>query len=226
MNICKKCGGNLILTTYSSTVCTQCGSEKQTSLTQEPIYQHSAPLDRSYSRPDRWKGLIRKLTGQHNGPNTRDPVWKYLKTNAPFKGPQEIIQRLRKSKLLNKHYQSTFIFSKIFSTHELPMNNEIVCKQLLSYFDFIYRLWNRYNMGKPFFSYNWLIEQYLREHKLFCFLKYIKHLQCPRRRQKYDNKMKLIYNEPETVKCQYAPRQMLQVSHFQNEISDVVIHRN
>ena len=123
MNICNKCGGNLILTTYSSTVCTQCGSEKQVGLTQEPIYQHSVPLDRSYSRPDRWKGLIRKLTGHHNGPNTNDPVWEYLKKNSPFKGPQEIIQCLRKSKLLNKHYQSTFIFSKIFSTLELPMES-------------------------------------------------------------------------------------------------------
>ena len=193
MSYCNECGGQLIFTTYSTSICPECGLEKQVGLIQEMVYMHSAPLDRSYSRPDRWKGLIKKLTGHHNGPGTHDPIWAYLKKHSPYKGPQEIIKKLRKSKLLNKHYQSTFIFTKIFSTMEIPKNNERVCKDLLSYFDFIYRMWNRNNCGKPFFSYNWLIEQALTFYKHNEYLPFVKRLVCEKRRRKYKNQLSTLY---------------------------------
>jgi hypothetical protein len=183
----------MFATSYSSTVCTSCGIEKQVGLIQEPTYNHSSPLDRSYSRPDRWKGLIRKLTGYHNGPGTHDPIWAYLKTHAPYTGPQDIIFKLRKSKLLNKHYQSTFIFTKIFSDMELPIQNELVCKQLLSYFGFIYQLWNRNNIGKPFFSYNWLIEQALWFFNYVEYIPFVKKLVCEKRRRKYKTQLFKLY---------------------------------
>lgn len=193
MEDCLKCGGHLITTSYSTSVCTQCGIEERIGLVQEQTYVHSAPLDRSYSRPDRWKGLIKKLTGHHSGPTINDPVWGYLKKHEPYKDPQEIIHRLRKSKLLNKHYQSTFIFTKVFSTMKLPKNNERVCKQLISYFDFIYRLWNRHNFGKPFFSYNWLIEQALYFFNETEYLPFVKKLVCEKRRKKYKKQLFILY---------------------------------
>ena len=196
MNNCE-CGGRLLTTAYSTSVCMQCGLEKQVGIIQEQTYVHSAPLDRSYSRPDRWRGLIKKLTGNHNGPGTNDPVWAYLEKHAPFEGPQDIIRRLRKSKLLNKHYQSTFIFTKIFTTKELPKNNERVCKQLLSYFDFIYRLWNRHNFGKPFFSYNWLIEQALCYYNYVEYIPFVKKLVCSKRRRKYKTQLFNLYGHDE-----------------------------
>ena len=192
MNTCK-CGGIMFATTYSSSVCTSCGLEKLVGLIQEKTYVHSSPLDRSYSRPDRWKGLIRKLTGYHNGPGTNDPIWAYLKKHAPYKGPQDIICKLRKSKLLNKHYQSTFIFTKIFSDMVLPIESELVCKQLLSYFAFIYQLWNRNNIGKPFFSYNWLIEQALCYYNYVEYIPFVKKLVCSKRRRKYKTQLFNLY---------------------------------
>ena len=133
------CESLKVNTDYYTSICTECGCETNTRLTQEQIYMPCATIDRSYSRNDRWKGLVRKITGYHNGPSTSDPVWKYLKTSGPFTGPQAILNSLRKSKLTNKHYQSLFAFTVVFApTYKVPRIGAHVAQKLINHFNFVY----------------------------------------------------------------------------------------
>ena len=96
----------LVVSTYGSVICTKCGLETQTALDSSSLditCEITPPLIRNYSRPDRWKSLVKKITGIHSGPNRDDPVWEYLKTQT-LENPTDIIKALRKSKLRNKHY--------------------------------------------------------------------------------------------------------------------------
>ena len=182
------CLSTKISTAYNTEVCMLCGLERSIGVTQEFIYMPGANLNRSYSRNERWRNLIRKITGYHSGPPVRDPVWKYLANHKPFKTPHEIISCLRKSRLVNKHYQNIYIFTKIFAPKfELPKYRPEVCKTLISYFNVIYRLWNRHFGQRPFFSYNWLIEQSLNLFNYTEFLPFVKVLVCPKRRRKYES---------------------------------------
>ena len=188
------CNSVKVITEYYTEICVTCGVETQAGLCQEFVYMPGANLLRSYSRNERWRNLIRKITGYHSGPPIRDPVWKYLEKHKPFELPLEIITCLRQSKLVNKHYQNIYIFTKIFAPDFiLPKYNPKVSKRMESYFDFVYKLWNRHFGQRPFFSYNWLIEQSFELFNYTEFLPFVKLLVCPKRRRKYEALMFKLY---------------------------------
>ena len=188
------CDSLKVTTDYNTEICVSCGIEQPVGITQEFVYMPGANLLRSYSRNERWRNLIRKITGYHSGPPPRDPVWKYLESHKPFETPKNIITCLRKSKLVNKHYQNIFIFTKIFSpTYVMPKYNPEVSKRLESYFDFVYTLWNRHFGKRSFFSYNWLIEQSLELFNYTEYKPFVKLLVCSKRRRKYESLMFKLY---------------------------------
>ena len=79
-------------TDYYTTVCQDCGKERPIGgLNPETTCNMGGSLDRSYSRKERWNGLIKKLTGFHNGPLVYDPAWAYLEKHKPFQHPRDII---------------------------------------------------------------------------------------------------------------------------------------
>ena len=188
------CNSKFVFTTYYTKICTSCGVEQSGELTQEIIYMPGANLNRSYSRNERWRNLTRKITGYHCGPPTRDPVWNYLHSQKPFNSPADILASLRVSKLLNKHYQNLYIFTKIFAPkHDLPEFDPDVCSKMITYFDFVYQIWNRHFGQRPFFSYNWLLEQALELFNYTQFIPFVKRLVCPKRRRKYENLLIKLY---------------------------------
>ena len=183
-------------TNYYTVICTACGAERNFGPHPEPVYSQNMALNRSYSRPERWKTLIYKLTGFHNGPNVADPVWAYLEKHKPFPGPQHILTALRSSGLRNKHYQSIFIFTKVFAPDfVLPTaeQSKLTNTLLKKYFESVFSLWNRYRKGAPFFSYNWLIEQGIHYVGHTEFLPFLKKLLCKRRRQRYCSALSKLY---------------------------------
>lgn len=185
------------ISSYYTLICADCGRERSGGgLNPEPTFTHMATLNRSYSRPERWKSLIYKLTGFHNGPNVTDPVWAYLEKLKPFKAPQQILSVLRKSPLRNKHYQSIFVFTKIFAPEfKLPSAEQCKATNVLlkKYFECVFTLWNRYRKEAPFFSYNWLIEQGIHYTGHTEFLPFLKKLLCKRRRQRYAHALSTLY---------------------------------
>ena len=219
------CDSLKVTTDYNTEICVSCGIEQPVGITQEFVYMPGANLLRSYSRNERWRNLIRKITGYHCGPPPRDPVWKYLESHKPFETPKNIITCLRKSKLVNKHYQNIFIFTKIFSpTYVMPKYNPEVSKRLESYFDFVYTLWNRHFGKRPFFSYNWLIEQSLELFNYTEYKPYVKLLVCSKRRRKYEALMFKLYGihlELLDYKPQHARSQCAKLSslNLQSQLS-------
>ena len=226
-----KCGVRFCETNYHTLLCYGCGSEKfhgYTNTAENQLYNsHFSPsCYPTYSRAARFRVLVRRLFALDVGPKITDPVWHYLEKTVPFKTTNDIYMALKASSLVNKHYGQLHLFSKVFLDYQHhTINVQYFLEKFCVKFNGLLHKWTKLG-GTSFFSYNWLIEQYLREHKLFCFLKYIKHLQCPRRRQKYDSKMNLIDSAHENVKCLYVPRQMLPTCHFLNEISDVKTPHN
>jgi len=217
------CNTIIVVTDYYTEVCTGCGIESSIHLTQEPIYMPCATIDRSYSRIDRWKGLVRKITGYNNGPSVADPIWKYLKVSAPYNHPQEILKTLRKSSLTNKHYQSLYMFTKVFAPkYELPKLQVEVSLKLSSYFNFVYRMWNKFfGDNKPFFSYNWLVEQSLHFYNYEMYLPFIKQLVCKKRRRKYETLLFKLYGT-QLGMWNYKPP----IDHLQCERSNSLTRQN
>ena len=107
--------------------------------------------------------------------------------------------------------KNIYIFTKIFSSYEVPKYDERVIADLLVHFDFVYRLWNRHFGKRLFFSYNWLIEQTLELFNYTEFIPFVKLLVCPKRRRKYESLMfklngihlELLDYKPQRVHSQY-----------------------
>ena len=175
---------------YYTRLCTQCGVETYIGFSPQPIY-NVAPLPKGYSRTDRFRVLVKKILGTHQGPPASDDVWVFLTDNKPYGSLQHIVASLKKSKLRIKHYQCAHIFYNIFVP--IPEHRPFSSKQLSSYentlcklFDNALYKWNScFISGTRFFSYTWLLEKFLLAIDLTFYLKYLKRLQCPLRRKKY-----------------------------------------
>ena len=191
----------IVISSYYTIICTKCGLETPTALDPnacDMTTEISPPLVRNYSRPDRWKSLIKKITGVHSGPNRSDPVWNYLQFQKQLNTPDDIIKVLRKSKLKNKHYQSVHTFAKCFLKNYVPPKHapEKVQHQLGIYFDHIASMWaGSFCDDSPFMSYAWLIEQGLELYGFREYLPYVKKLMCPERRKKYVSLLTVLYQK-------------------------------
>lgn len=215
-----KCGGSPLETNYHTRVCQDCGVETfigYTTSNQVYSAQCFKALPQTYSRLARFRDLIRCVFALENGPKSDAPVWEYLKALAPFQTASDILNALKRSSLEHKHYSSVHLFSKVFTNYgghpfsstDLRTLVDIMCHK----FETTLQRWNLLNQTS-FFSYTWLIEKYLRDFKLDFFLQYVKHLQCPHRRAKYEIKMKLICGEHGNVKRQLPAHRSVPGVHF------------
>ena len=153
---------NTVITCADTVVCVSCGLERPILLNTPDYHTHiqTAPLARFYSRPDRWNTLLKKIVGIHSGPSIIDPIWAYLKSNKPFPTVSDLKQKLRKSKLDNKHYPSIHVFARCFCLDYINPRHDpqVVLKKLNMYFAFILKMHQRSTKpNKKIFSYNWLL---------------------------------------------------------------------
>ena len=194
-------------TNYHTRVCTSCGVESFYGFAPENVAfgeHYLRPITPTYSRLNRFKDLIRRILAVESGPKACDPVWEYLRRFAPYKNTKTIFEALKTSGLECKHYGNCHLFTQVFAQNYIPHTfsaQEVRhIEQLLCHrFEATLVRWNSFNDGK-FFSYNYLIEKYLKEHQLIYFLQFVKQLQCPKRRHKYDLKLKQI-NDIENAGC-------------------------
>ena len=196
-----------IMTEYHSIVCTKCGVESPYQVI-DPSFDTSynptpgAPMhSRVYNRPDRWKTLVRKITGLHPGPPRHDPIWKYLanavkRRKKKFGSVDAITQCLRNSKIKHKHYQCLHSFAKAFlkdyDIDALVSPPYIVERNLNMYFTHISDMWKKSEFTQ-FFSYSWLLEQAIYMFRHIEYLRFIKLLSCPKRRNKYHRMLLTLY---------------------------------
>ena len=176
---------------YNTRICQECGRETQSGATPEHDYTYKS-LPIPYSRVCRFVELVTKLLGIGHGPKRDDPVWRILEDNAPYDTPHDILLELKKSKIMNKHYNNLHLFSKVFLKNYQPpsispTSVDSLQKTMLVWFEQVLYMWNK-SCAEGFFSYNWLIEQFLECLNIRCYSPYLKKLQCPIRRKKYSDR--------------------------------------
>ena len=191
---------SFLVTEYNTMVCTTCGIESRQMLNPAQDTTYNAPRNplhqRVYNRPDRWKTLVKKVVGLHNGPPQHDPVWELLKKHAPFTDVAELTKTLRGSRLKHKHYQSLHAFAKAFvPSYTAPTDPpKMVERNLHKYFSHIQHMWSQHHPDQTqFFSYSWLLEQGLHVFYHIGYLPFVKRLICRKRRNKYVKMLATLY---------------------------------
>ena len=143
---CSDCKLRLFESNYHTLICLGCGRETHAGL--NPALTSYTPhppraLPPTYNRSVRFKELLNKLLGQENGPKDTDPVWVFLKKHAPYSSPEAIFNSLKQSGLINKHYGSCHLFTKIFCPQYTPIelqDNQTI-RAICTRFDDILHMW-------------------------------------------------------------------------------------
>ena len=169
--------------------CTLCGLESYF-LALDTYSVFSAPLERGYSRIQRFKIKVDKLLGLHSGPNCVDPIWKHLDSRKLFLNtPFDVRQCIRRSKLKLKHYDCIRIFTEAFTNFTVPTNTTslILKETLIEMFDKLYYKWIQVNKNS-FFSYDWVLRYFLENMKSPLVV-YLKPKTCRQRDLKYRTRL-------------------------------------
>jgi hypothetical protein len=160
---------------------------------------------------DRFKVKLDKLFGLHIGPKADDQVWIELNAvKAELQTPLDVRTQLRQFKIKNKHYDCCRIFCDTFTNFKVVVVEAIhLNKILLRKFENIHSSWRAYTPYEPFFSSVFFFLPVAKSKKKHCFsydylLRYLlTEANCPliayckpptsrRRRNKYDEKLRLI----------------------------------
>ena len=168
--------------------CKLCGLES-VFLSLDKYNVFSAPLERGYNRAQRFRMKVDKLLCLHNGPNSTDPIWKYLDSRKLFlHTPFDVRQTIRRSTLKQKHYDALRIFTEAFTNFRVSLKNPLdLKKKLLDRFSNLYHRWVL--CGDPsFFSYDWILRYFLEELNS-SLVAYLKPRTCRKRDQKYKQKL-------------------------------------
>ena len=182
------CRHEYVYTTWNKT-CTRCGLET-CFLSLDTYSMFSAPLERGYSRSQRFRIKLDKLLTLHSGPNCEDPIWSYLSSRKLFlNNPFDVRQCIRCSKLKLKHYDCIRIFTNAFTSYRIKLNKPPLALKntLTKKFDDLYYRWLNMN-DMSFFSYDWVLRFFLEELKspLVVFLK---PQTCSKRDKKYRERL-------------------------------------
>ena len=195
----------VLVDTNSTFVCINCGLERAylspncVSFNHTP---HTSLIVSPYSRKTRFTGLLRKILGVDNGPQSSDSVWRYLAASAPFQTTEDIVLCLKNSPLKTKHYNCLHGFSKAFLKHYAkpvcmysPLEIE---NNLGKLFEEVVFYWCRFSEENSFFSYAWLLEKLFKQLRIFDnYQAFLKVLICPTRRKKYETRWnRLVTKSP------------------------------
>jgi len=192
--MCLSCEHVYVYTSWCKT-CTLCGSESY-HLALDTYNVFSAPLERGYSRVQRFKMKVDKLLALHSGPNCADPIWKYLDSRKLFLNtPFDVRQCIRRSKLKLKHYDCVRIFTDTFTNFKISNSGRRHSstlthkKKLLQLFEKLHHSWMQgVGPSGSFFSYDWVLRHFL-EKENSPLVVYLKPKTCRQRDLKYKTRL-------------------------------------
>ena len=182
------CDHKYVCTSWKKT-CTECGVETYF-LTLDTYSMFSAPLERGYSRAQRFRIKVDKLLKLHSGPHCCDPIWTYLESRKLFlNGPFDVRQCIRSSKLKLKHYDCVRIFTNAFTSYKVKLHKtpHLLKEILVGKFEELYYSWLKTN-SQSFFSYDWVLRYFLSELNSPLVV-YLKPKTCGKRDKKYRERL-------------------------------------
>ena len=186
MESCNKCKVNLIFTSCTK-ICPSCGTETRFLDNSLPGYaqKHSIFLSSSYSRRYRFHSLLLKTVCFHNGPSTKDNIWKFLEENGPYENSIDIQKSLQKMNAKNKRYDMLPIFTRAFCKVKMKRASSKQIRTAMLLYDALESRWKQAKV-KRFFSYFYLLEKILTKVGAAFSLAHCKKLICKKRRSFYD----------------------------------------
>ena len=188
--MCQNC--EFVPTNYDTIVCLECGIEKNIlpnccQLNVGYTVTHS-PFQFGYSRVKRFSQMVNCLLFPA-GSNQDNKMMKHLYPRRYFirtRGDLDLY--IDASGLRDKRFCSMHYFCKVFLSYIPPRvysDLHAMSKRMCFIFEKIALQFAHRFPGKPFISYNFLMNFIIRECGFFDYLKYVKKLKCTRRKRVY-----------------------------------------
>ena len=147
----------------------------------------------TYTRQKRFKKYIHRTAMHQTASSVPDETWKFLMDRGPYKGPREIVRRLKSHRRTNmkKCYDCLPLLTKVLCPHiDVPTLTEEDKGSAMGLFR---KLDFAYTRGEPFVSYLYALEYILVKIGRGDVLPYINKIQCTKRRRAYTIRLNRIY---------------------------------
>ena len=189
-NVCKLCESEAFLqeTEYGSLVCGSCGCENFTHMLNPAIRSsYCVPLysTATYTRLKRFRKYLQRSSMSQSKNSIPPGTWDYLLAGAPYRGPSNIVRRLKKAPkhIRKKCYDSLPLLVHSLCPHiKVPTLPESDKYRALTAFKL---LDDAYTKGEPFVSYLYALEYILVHIGRADMLPFINKIQCRKRRSAY-----------------------------------------
>ena len=195
---CPDCGPDHVRQTgYGTLVCTRCGRENFTwILSQQSSYSpYCVPLhsQATYTRLKRFRKYLQRASMQQSASTIPPDTWDYLLAGAPYRGPRNIVRRLKKApkQIRKKCYDSLPLLVKMLCPHiRVP---RLIESDKLNALTAFRKLDAAYNAGEPFVSYLFALEYILKHIGRADVLPFINKICCRKRRYAYNRRLDKIF---------------------------------
>jgi hypothetical protein len=183
------CGEQFIIQTDGNDTCTMCGVIGRSNF----VNRFDAPRDSlcqaTYERHKRFRDIVTKVVFPCVE-NKDYPMYEYLKsTNKQFETVGDVLQAMKRSKLLNKRYCSLHTFCRFFLKNYVKPKVEsplLLIKMSVRMFTFLESEHYKKCTGN-FFNYGWLLRRLLDLLDCDTLKRYVKPIKCPKRNEFYEN---------------------------------------
>ena len=186
------------ITVYNSKVCTMCGIEDFGAIlsTEHAFGEYMVPLHTpaTYTRVKRFRKYLQRASMAQSNNTIPEVTWDYLMKGAPYNGPANIVQRLKKAPktVRKKCYDSLPLLVKLLCPHlQVPVLDERDKLQALIAFKV---LDDAYCRGEPFVSYLFALEYILILIGRLDMVPYINKISCRRRRSEYKFRLDRVFS--------------------------------
>ena len=175
--------------------CLECGLGQKTDLHQGTTYVQQERIQgyQSYTRVKRFKKYLCRAMRQQSSCTVPRETWDYLLERRPYRNARHIQWTLKQARhLKRKCYDSLPFLTAALCPHvQVPSMTQDEKKQALDYFRVID---NAVRTG-PFVSYLFCLEYILRKMGRDDICEHINHIQCPKRREKYQERLDGIFSK-------------------------------
>ena len=131
----------------------------------------------NYTRQKRFKKYLNRANRNQSCATIPAETWQYLMKHAPYKGPREIYNRLKRGKgIKRKCYDSLPLICQHLCEGNVPTLSDLEVREAMRHFNTI----DRKKMGR---------------HDM---LPYVSKIKCPRRRRNYQQKLSEILGSTRT----------------------------
>ena len=195
---CPDCGPDHVRQTgYGTLVCTRCGQENFTWIlsAQSSYSPYCVPLhsQATYTRLKRFRKYLQRASMQQSASTIPPDTWDYLLAGAPYRGPRNIVRRLKKAPkhIRKKCYDSLPLLVKMLCPNiDVPRLNEADKLRAMNAFR---KLDTAYNSGEPFVSYLFALEYILQHIGRPDVVPFINKICCRKRRDAYCRRLDKIF---------------------------------